>query len=207
MTSLLVATRNPHKTREIRQILGDDFALQDLSAYPDVPEIAETGETLEENASIKVLAAASRCAGLVTADDSGLEVDALEGAPGIFSARYAGDNATDQQNIEKLLRELSAKGGAQSARFRCVVALAEDGRLVRTFAGAVEGKIIDRPRGKGGFGYDPLFVPKGFSQTFAELSAAIKNRISHRAEALRRLIEFLSGRDVSPPARRRGRRP
>ena len=120
------------------------------------------------------------------ADDSGLEVDALGGAPGIYSARYAGENASDEQNIDKLLRELTRRNvrRSRSARFRCVIALARDGKLLGTFEGVVEGVIVDLPRGERGFGYDPIFVPKGFDKTFGELSDEIKNRISHRAKAI-----------------------
>jgi XTP/dITP diphosphohydrolase len=122
------------------------------------------------------------------ADDSGLEVDALGGAPGIYSARYAGANATAEEKIDKLLHELArvgAIGDARGARFRCVVALARNGTLLGSFEGSVEGKIADQARGKGGFGYDPVFTPAGFEQTFGELPADVKNTISHRAKAIR----------------------
>ncbi len=191
---LVIATRNPHKTNEFRELLGDDFEVDDLSAYPDSPDVAETGKTFAENATLKA-EAASRFVGelIVVADDSGLEVDALGGAPGIFSARYAGGDATDRQNIDKLQDELANCCQEQRvARFRCVLALAQKGRLLGTFAGVVEGQIIDQPRGNGGFGYDPIFVPTGFDQTFAELPAATKNAISHRAKAVRVLREGLT---------------
>ena len=122
---LIVATRNPHKTREIQRILGADFGVRDLSAHPENPETAESGKTFEENAVLKAIAASRQLPGLVVADDSGLEVDALGGAPGIYSARYAGQNATDKQNIDKLLSELARiERTKRSARFRCVIALA-----------------------------------------------------------------------------------
>jgi XTP/dITP diphosphohydrolase len=193
MTSLLIATRNAHKAREIQEILGPAFEVHDLSDYPEIPETVESGKTFEENAIIKALAVAEKCEDLVLADDSGLEVDALGGAPGVVSARYAGEDATDLQNIEKLQNELAkASDVKQSARFRCVIALARGNKLLGTFAGAVEGRIIDTARGPDGFGYDPIFLPDGFSQTFGELPAQTKNRISHRAKALALLRENLS---------------
>ena len=192
---LIVATRNAHKTREIQQILGQDFAVSDLSAHPEIPETREHGKSFEENAMLKAIGASSHLPGLVVADDSGLEVDALGGAPGIFSARYAGRNATDQQNIDKLLKELALVGARETqraARFRCVIALAREGALLGTFEGAVEGTIADAPRGQSGFGYDPVFVPRGFEATFAQLPAVVKNKISHRAKAIRALSRKLA---------------
>lgn len=190
---LLLATRNAHKTCEFTQILGDIFQVSDLSDS-NVPPVQETGDTFETNAVLKAVAASRNRHLLVVADDSGLEVDALGGAPGIYSARYAGEKANDEQNIDKLLRELAprtASGNERSARFRCVIALARDGRLLGTFEGIVEGTIVDLPRGKRGFGYDPIFLPKGFDKTFGELPAEIKNRISHRAKAIAALREAL----------------
>jgi XTP/dITP diphosphohydrolase len=190
MQQLIVATRNRNKTREIQQILGPKFELRDLTAYPEISEIVESGKSLEENAKLKAIAVSKELSGLIIADDSGLEVATLGGAPGTYSARYAGDKATDKENIDRLLEEL-ARIGAQSdqrrARFRCVLALARNGQMLGTFEGAVEGTIVDRPRGAHGFGYDPIFVPKGFEQTFAELPTELKNTISHRAQAIRAL--------------------
>ena len=194
MLKLLLATRNAHKTRELHEILGDQFEIVDLSTYPEIPETVESGMTFEENAAIKVLAVAKICRGLVVADDSGLEVDALDGAPGIFSARYAGENATDSQNVMKLLRELALRNvenEQRTARFRCVIALARDAELLQTFEGSVEGSIVSEQRGDGGFGYDPIFVPAGLRQTFAEVLPAEKNRLSHRARAVAQLAAFL----------------
>jgi XTP/dITP diphosphohydrolase len=206
---LIVATRNAHKTREFQQILGLDFAVRDLSDHPEIPETVERGETFRENAILKAIAASKQLRGLVVADDSGLEVDALGGAPGIYSARYGGRNATDKQNIDKLLGDLSRQGVRRnsadpsvervtslpyslSARFRCVIALAREGELLGTFDGTVEGRIVQHARGSRGFGYDPIFVPNAFEQTFAELPAEMKNRISHRAEAIRALAAKLA---------------
>jgi XTP/dITP diphosphohydrolase len=190
---LVVATRNRHKTREIQHILGPEFMVRDL-ADTEVPEIRENGTSFEENAKLKALAASRHLPALVIADDSGLEVDALGGAPGIYSARYAGANATSRDKIDKLLRELKrlrATDDQRRARFRCVVALARDGDLLGTFEGTVEGRITEKARGDAGFGYDPIFVPDGFGQTFGELSAQVKNAISHRAKAIRALADRL----------------
>src|SRR5215475_1522164 len=158
---VVVATHNGHKTREIQQILGPGFKITDLGAYPDVSEIRESGTSFEENAKLKALAASTQLAALVIADDSGLEVDALGGAPGIYSARYAGANATDRDKIDKLLGELErvrATDDGRRARFRCVVALARSGDLLGTFEGIVEGTIASEVRGDYGFGYDPIFM-------------------------------------------------
>jgi XTP/dITP diphosphohydrolase len=191
---LLLATRNAHKTEEIQRILGPQFKVNDLAAHPEIPHIAETGSTFQENAILKVLAVSRKLPGLVIADDSGLEVDALDGAPGIHSARYAGANATNQEKIDKLLDELArvcAIKNARRARFRCVLALARKGEVLGVFEGIVDGQIADRPRGSRGFGYDPIFVPKGFQRTFGELGPAEKNQLSHRARALEQLRVFL----------------
>ena len=187
---LIVATRNAHKTREIDQILDSTVVVQDLTAHPEIPEIAETGESFQENAKLKAIAVSKQMPGLVIADDSGLEVEALEGAPGIHSARYAGPNASDKEKIAKLLRQLAKAGkksGRRRARFRCVLAVAREGRILATFEGIVEGKIAEEPSGLHGFGYDPIFIPDGFEETFAELPEELKNRISHRAKAIQKL--------------------
>jgi XTP/dITP diphosphohydrolase len=194
MTTLILATRNSHKTREFTEILAGDFVVRDLSEELDAPMIEETGATFAENAILKAVAISKRFPDLVVADDSGLEVDALDGAPGVYSARYAGPGATDAENIGRLLSELRgvSKEGPTTARFRCVLALARDGGVLGTFEGAIEGILIDSPRGKSGFGYDPVFQPDGSAQTFAELSSAEKNRVSHRAQAIRRLRRSLT---------------
>jgi len=185
---LVVATRNSHKTREIQHILGPEFRIRDLRAHPEVSEIHETGTSFEENAKLKALAASRHLPTLVIADDSGLEVDALGGAPGIYSARYAGASATDRDKIDKLLGELARVGATDNrrrARFRCVAALARNSNFVGSFEGVVEGRIADQVRGDSGFGYDPIFIPDGFNQTFGELPLEVKNTISHRARAMR----------------------
>jgi XTP/dITP diphosphohydrolase len=194
MKRLLLATRNGHKTQEFRAMLGADFAIEDLSAYPGNAEIVEDGASFAQNARLKSIAVSRQIPGLVLADDSGLEVDSLGGAPGIFSARFAGAGASDAQNRQKLLEQLAKCEGAwrHPARFRCVLSIASAGEEVASFAGAIEGEIVRAERGQSGFGYDPLFRPEGLEQTFAELSAAEKNRISHRAIAVAQLRTFLA---------------
>ncbi|MFL6542913.1 MAG: RdgB/HAM1 family non-canonical purine NTP pyrophosphatase [Chthoniobacterales bacterium] len=187
---LLLATRNAHKTREFSELLGPDFKVRDLTSRSDLPIVDETGSTFAENAALKALAISKCVSGWIVADDSGLEVEALNGAPGIFSARYAGESATDQENVAKLLRQLSGKTPSR-AHFRCVLALAKDGALVENFDGVVEGHIVAVSHGTHGFGYDPVFVPDGFSETFAELPAKVKNAVSHRAKAVAQLSKFL----------------
>jgi XTP/dITP diphosphohydrolase len=186
---LIVATRNTHKTREIEQILGSKLTVRDLTEHPEISEIMESGTSFEENAKLKAIAVSERLQGLVVADDSGLEVDPLGGAPGVHSARYAGADASPEKKIARLLDELAkidAKSDQRRARFRCVLAVARGGRVLATFEGVVEGKIAERPRGSRGFGYDPIFIPDGFEQTFAELPEEVKNNISHRAKAIRK---------------------
>src|SRR6266480_3073598 len=151
---LLLATHNARKTREIQRILGAKFAVRDLSKHPEISKPLENGKTFEENAILKAIAASRKLPSLVIADDSGLEVDALGGAPGIYSARYAGENATEKDKIDKLLRELArvrAIEDGRRARFRCVVVLARNGNLLGTFEGIVEGSIADEARGDSGF--------------------------------------------------------
>ncbi|OGG47919.1 MAG: non-canonical purine NTP pyrophosphatase, RdgB/HAM1 family [Candidatus Handelsmanbacteria bacterium RIFCSPLOWO2_12_FULL_64_10] len=190
--TLVLATRNAHKVREIGQVLGGGLSLRSLADFEGFPEVPEEGETFEANAVRKATVVA-RALGLpAMADDSGLEVDALDGAPGVRSARFSADGATAEENNAKLLRMLKdAPEERRSARFRCVIAVAWPDGTVRTAEGACEGRIAEAPRGAGGFGYDPLFVPEGYGQTFAELGEEVKNRISHRARALRRARETI----------------
>lgn len=194
---LVVATGNAHKTEEIRAVLGDLVAeVVDLRAYPEVGEIEETGTTFEANAALKALGAAAVLGDdvWVLADDSGLEVDALDGAPGVYSARYSGEGASDAGNREKLLAELErvgARGKARGGRFRCVLVLARGGEVVGRFDGACEGVIANGEKGEGGFGYDSLFIPGGECASFGELSAEVKNGMSHRGKALAGLREWL----------------
>jgi len=195
--TILIATRNNHKTREIGQMLGQHWTVLDLSTLADAPEIEETGATFQENAALKALAISQLSDELVIADDSGLEVDALQGAPGVYSARYGGTNATDAENRHLVMRNLAALSISESpARFLCVMAVARRGELLGTFDGTVEGKVILEERGSNGFGYDPMFVPEGLSQTFGEAPAEMKHSMSHRARALKKVVEFLSARPL-----------
>ena len=190
---LLIATKNAHKTEEIRAVLGEAWKVEDLNSHPGIDAPDETGTTFLENATIKAVAAARIFPGIVLSDDSGLEVDALGGAPGVYSARYAGVHATAEQHRAKLLRALDGLG-ERTARFRCTMVLAENGAVLGAFDGSVEGTIIDEERGTGGFGYDPIFVPTGHTETFAELPGTVKNLLSHRGQALIRVIDFLRER-------------
>jgi XTP/dITP diphosphohydrolase len=205
LTKLLVATNNPGKMREFQELLA---GLPVKITFPQregmVLEVVESGQTFEENARIKALAY-TRASGLLTlADDSGLEVDALDGEPGVRSARYAGPRATDADRCTKLLAALArVPAGQRSARFRCAVTLAEPDGTVHTVDGTCEGEIGFEPRGEHGFGYDPIFVVAGFGkQTMAELPPDLKNRISHRARALLAarplLAQLLDTRDQEP---------
>ena len=194
--TLLVSTRNAHKVAEIREILGSTFEVLDLSTIAGVGEVEETGVTFEENATLKALAVSGHFDGWVIADDSGLEVDALDGAPGVWSARFSGDGATDASNRTLLLEKLEGvRGKERSARFRCVIVLARAGRKFAAFSGSVEGVIINQEKGEGGFGYDPLFVPEGHCETFAQLGADVKNALSHRARALAGLLAWSGWND------------
>ncbi len=189
--TLVLATRNPGKISEIKALLPG-VRIEPAASFAGCPEPEETGGTFEENALIKARAVSRYTGRTALADDSGLEVDALDGAPGVHSARYAGPDATDLDNIRHLLDALDGIPDTdRTARFRCVMAVvAPDGRTW-TEEGVCEGRILQVPRGESGFGYDPLFVPAGYENTFAELSAGVKNRISHRALALGRTVEVL----------------
>ncbi len=193
MRRLLIATKNAHKTAEIRAMLGSAWEVVDLTGYPEIPAPDETGETFAENARIKAEAASQIFPGLVLSDDSGLEVDALGGDPGVQSALYAGTHGDHAANRARLHRELLACGVPPpwQARFRCAMALAEGGRTAAEFDGRVEGSVIAEERGEGGFGYDAMFIPEGHTGTFAELSGAVKNELSHRARALAGVVDYL----------------
>ena len=179
-------------------MLGPHWMVEDLYGRLELPEPDESGATFEENAAIKAVAAARALEGLVLADDSGLEVDLLEGAPGIRSARYAGPKATDKENRVRLLADLTRVNHLAhepvTARFRCAMVIAEKGAVLGTFCGRVEGRIVRAEAGTGGFGYDPLFIPDGYTETFAELDAQTKNRLSHRARAMEQVLEWLATR-------------
>ena len=187
---IVFATNNQHKLSEIRQILGDRvevLSLKDINCDVDIPE---TGTTLEANALQKAQYIYDHYQMNVFADDTGLEVEALGGAPGVYSARYAGGEGHDSEaNMAKLLQELG-KNNNRRARFRTVIALIIQGQ-VHEFEGIVNGEIIRERRGGEGFGYDPIFQPEGYDKTFAELGVEVKNQISHRARATQKLAEFL----------------
>lgn len=186
MNPLIIATRNPGKLEEIRLLLGPEIRLRSLADFADLPDIVEDGDTFEANAVKKARTVARHTGCPALADDSGLEVDALGGAPGVHSARFAGENATDAQNNAKLLHLLGeTPEEKRTARFRCVIGITTPDGAVRTARGRCEGRILKRPRGRGGFGYDPLFLVPALKLTFAELSPGEKNRISHRGRALK----------------------
>lgn len=190
---LVIATRNKKKIEEIKRIIKDSkISIFTLYDFPGSPEIEEDGATFDENAIKKAVAVAKYTGKAAIADDSGLEVKALHGAPGILSARYAGKDADDRKNIEKLLYEMQSVDIEQrGARFVCCIALVLPDGTTNTFHGYVGGTIGREPRGARGFGYDPLFYPNGYNRTFAEMTDEEKDKLSHRGEALRKVREFL----------------
>ena len=196
---LIVATRNAHKTAEIRAMLAGRFEVVDVSAFEGLPEIEETGTTFLENARLKALGISGRVDGWVLSDDSGLEVDALGGAPGVWSSSYGGEEGNHPRNIARLLAEMGGKADRR-ARFRCTMVLARGGVEEAHFEGAVEGALLEETRGEGGFGYDPVFVPDGQAASFAELPAEVKNSLSHRGRALAKAIGWLVERRIDDPA-------
>jgi len=189
---LVIATHNKGKTAEIKTLLGDvGWTLLSLDQFENVGEAAEDADTYSGNAAAKASYYARMTGEWVLADDSGLEVQALAGAPGLFSARYAGPNASDSQRRLKLLTELTGVNDRR-ARFVCSAAIADsNGNIVKTAEGICEGVISTNARGDSGFGYDPIFIPSGYDLTFGELSDRIKNQLSHRAKAIRGLLNFL----------------
>jgi XTP/dITP diphosphohydrolase len=188
------ATSNPGKLREF-QLAAPDFEVRRLPGDVAPPE--ENGVTFEENAIAKAEYYGKLAAGYLFADDSGLEVDALGGAPGVHSARFAGEEAGDEANNTLLLRRLEGVAN-RTARFVCVIALVQDGALIRTFRGVVEGRILDRAHGTGGFGYDPLFYHEPFGCTFGEAPIEDKMKVSHRAQALDAMFAYLRGAATRP---------
>ena len=188
---LVVATNNAHKLEEISAILGNEMellSLKDIHCNADIPE---TADTLEGNARQKAMYIHENYGMNCFADDTGLEVEVLNGAPGVFSARYAGDGHDSEANMQKLLKELEGKEN-RKAQFRTAICLIMEGKEY-LFEGIVKGHIIEEKRGGAGFGYDPIFVPEGYDQTFAELGNDVKNTISHRARAVEKLCTFLKG--------------
>jgi XTP/dITP diphosphohydrolase len=192
--TIVIATRNRHKLGEILELLpGLELELKLLGDFPGAPEVEEDGETLAENSAKKARSAASFCGRWALADDTGLYVDALGGAPGVYSARYAGPGCSYADNNGKLLSELSGlPPEKRGARFCCALALASPSGSVITVEGRLDGRIALSASGGGGFGYDPLFLPSGKDRTLAELSPAEKNLISHRAAALRKIEPYLA---------------
>lgn len=203
---LLLGTRNVGKVREIQNLLSDlPLRLRSLEDFPDIPEVDEVGKTYEDNSTLKALTYAKLSRLPTLADDSGLEVDALDGLPGPMSARFVGEHASDDDRIKKLLLMLKQRGSVhRSARFVCCLTLAvpnirdsgidENTEIIQVFKGELRGEITCPPRGSNGFGYDPIFVPTGFAETLGELPTETKNRISHRAKALAQLKSFLAAR-------------
>lgn len=196
MERLIVATRNQKKTLEIREMLRGICEVQDVTELEaegsSLPEIEETGSSFVENATLKAVGISKVVGGMVLADDSGLEVDGLNGEPGVWSSSYGGEEGNHLKNNARLERELVAVPAEQrTGRFRCVMVLAKEGEVLGSFAGSVEGRLQESPAGEEGFGYDPYFVPEGFVKTFAELGPEIKNGMSHRGRALREVLAFL----------------
>lgn len=196
MKRLVVATRNVKKTKEIRAMLAGVCEVVDVAELEAegvrLPEIEETGTTFLENATLKAVGISREVEGMVLADDSGLEVDGLGGRPGVWSSSFGGEEGNHEKNNQRLqeeLREIAEK--VRTGRFRCVMVLAKGGEVLGDFAGAVEGRLVVEPRGEGGFGYDPHFVPEGYEETFAELGVEVKNTMSHRSRALEQVVEFL----------------
>lgn len=188
---LIIATRNAHKTAEIRDLIGGRFEVLDVTAFPECPEIKETGTTFLENARLKAEGISRVLDGWVLSDDSGLEVDALDGAPGVWSSSFGGEEGNHVKNNARLLEMMAGKT-ERRARFQCTMVLARGGCERSNFTGSVEGRIIDSARGEGGFGYDPLFIPEGYEETFSELGGEVKGRLSHRSRALAKVMEFLN---------------
>lgn len=192
--TVVLATRNRHKLEEILALIpGLRLEMKTLDAFPGAPEVIEDGKTLEENAVKKAKSAALFCGLWALADDTGLQVDALGGAPGVYSARYAGPECSYADNNRRLLAEMAGlPPEKRSARFRCVMALASPGGSIITVEGRLEGVIALCASGSNGFGYDPLFVAAGFGKTLAELTAEEKNALSHRADAVKKIKPYLA---------------
>ncbi len=191
MKEIVIATANPGKLKEIVEIFkGLDLKILSLADFPDLPKIIEDGDSFEANARIKAQYIYKKFKIPAIGDDSGLEVEQLNGRPGLFSARYSGENASYSDNNKKLLEELEYLPEPHYAKFICT-AVFFDGINEKCKTGEIKGRIIKSPRGENGFGYDPVFIPDGFNETFAELSIEVKNKISHRAKAFREMREYL----------------
>lgn len=171
-------------------MIGDRFEVLDVNDFPEMPEVEETGTTFLENATLKAVAISREVDGIVVSDDSGLEVDALNGAPGVWSSSFGGEEGNHALNNQRLMKEMSEQSD-RTARFRCTMVLARKGEILANFSGAVEGQILAAAYGAGGFGYDPLFAPEGHEKSFAELGADVKNALSHRGRALAQVVKWL----------------
>lgn len=189
--TLCFATHNPNKLREIQQLLPEGIHLVDLEEVGITEEIPETAETIEGNSALKAQYVFEKTGIACFADDTGLEVDALDGRPGVYSARYAGENKDAQANMNLLLQELD-KVDTRGAQFKTVITYIDPSGATHQFTGIVRGVITREQHGSEGFGYDPIFCPEGINLTFAEMSAAVKNQISHRGRAFAQLIQFLN---------------
>lgn len=191
---LLVATGNAGKLAEFRNLLGGDgFEIVGLDSFANITEVEENGTTFAENSRLKAISYASQTGMIAIADDSGLEIEALGGRPGVHSARYLGDVTFDLR-MESILSDLAAKGVERNARFVCCISIADpSGKIVAQEDGICEGVIAYEKRGNNGFGYDPIFIPNGFENTFGELNDAIKNKISHRSVAISKIIPKIRG--------------
>lgn len=195
MNEVIIATKNKGKAKEFDSLfLPMGLAVKTLLDYPELEDVEETGTTFEENAVLKAETISKLLGKMVIADDSGLEVDALGGRPGVYSARYAGSEKNDEANIDKVLEELQGVlDNERTARFCCALAMAEPGKETVTVFGTCEGKILSERRGSNGFGYDPVFYVEGKGKSMAELSSEEKNKISHRANAIKKLENIIQG--------------
>jgi XTP/dITP diphosphohydrolase len=190
---LIIATRNAHKTAEIRAMMGESFLVRDANDFPGFPTVAETGTTFLENATLKAEAISSCVDGYVLSDDSGLEVDALQGAPGVWSSSFGGEEGNHARNNARLLDDMKQiPAEKRQGRFVCVMVIARHGKALAHFRGTVEGRILSEAAGDGGFGYDPLFAPQGYDASFAQLGTDVKNQFSHRSRALAQVMAWLT---------------
>ena len=198
MKKIVLATGNEHKAGEFKDLFTDSkFKVLSAGKYGGMPKVIEDGRTFQTNAYLKAYALSKQLKKKhwVIADDSGLEVDCLDGAPGIYSARYAGTEASDTDNVDKLLRDLEGiSGSKRQARFRCVLCLIDKDGGTYYFEGACEGNISRKPKGKSGFGYDPIFIPEGYESSFSELGKSIKSELSHRAKAIIACMQFFKNK-------------
>lgn len=193
MRNLVFATGNSHKLQEVQGLFKEDFALSCLKDVNITEEIPETADNLVDNALQKAWYVYKKCGIPCFADDTGLEVEALDGAPGVYSARYAGEQKNSRLNMLLLLKNMSGKTN-RNARFRTIIAYIDENAQEHIFEGEIRGKIIENMAGENGFGYDPIFVPEGYDKTFAQLSSETKNKISHRARAMEKFLSYINSK-------------